>query len=95
MHFANLLIVQHPSSSMYLVCVFVQVADFGLSKDLQEGTYYVSSGGKIPVKWTAPEVLRSMYHVVLMMPGLYDSFGAWKIMPHALLRISLPLSLSL
>ena len=49
--------------------VFVQVADFGLSKDLQEGTYYVSSGGKIPVKWTAPEVLRALYHVVLMMPG--------------------------
>ena len=54
---------------MYLVCVFVQVADFGLSKDLQEGIYYMSRGGKIPVKWTAPEVLRAMHHVVLMMPG--------------------------
>ena len=34
----------------------LQVADFGLSKDLQEGIYYMSRGGKIPVKWTAPEV---------------------------------------
>ena len=28
-----------------------------MSRDLEEGTYYVSQGGKIPVKWTAPEVL--------------------------------------
>ena len=38
------------------MCVIAQVADFGLSKDLQEGIYYMSRGGKIPVKWTAPEV---------------------------------------
>ncbi len=33
-----------------------QVADFGMARDLMEDTYYTSSGGKIPVKWTAPEV---------------------------------------
>ena len=34
-----------------------QIADFGLSQDLQNKDYYVSQGGKIPVKWTAPEAL--------------------------------------
>ena len=34
-----------------------QIADFGLSQNLQNKDYYVSQGGKIPVKWTAPEAL--------------------------------------
>ena len=44
------------------LCVFIkclcysQIADFGMSRDLADETYYISSGGKIPVKWTAPEV---------------------------------------
>ena len=28
-----------------------------MSRDLIDGNYYITSGGKIPVKWTAPEVL--------------------------------------
>ena len=27
-----------------------------MARDLMDDTYYKSSGGKIPVKWTAPEV---------------------------------------
>ena len=34
----------------------VQIADFGMSRDLANDNYYITSGGKIPVKWTAPEV---------------------------------------
>ena len=34
-----------------------KIADFGLSRDLQNEDYYVSHGGKIPVMWTAPEAL--------------------------------------
>ena len=34
-----------------------QIADFGMSRALQDTDYYVSRGGKIPVKWTAPEAL--------------------------------------
>ena len=34
-----------------------KIADFGLSRALQDADYYVSRGGKIPVKWTAPEAL--------------------------------------
>jgi len=33
-----------------------QVADFGMARDLMDDPYYMSSRGKIPVKWTAPEV---------------------------------------
>ena len=35
---------------------FWQIADFGMSRDLYDDGYYVSHGGKIPIKWTAPEV---------------------------------------
>ena len=28
-----------------------------MSRDLFDGSYYKSSGGKIPLKWTAPESL--------------------------------------
>ena len=27
-----------------------------MARDLMDDTYYTSSGGTIPVKWTAPEV---------------------------------------
>ena len=30
-----------------------------MSRDLMDENYYVSHGGKIPVKWTAPEVRRA------------------------------------
>ena len=33
-----------------------QIADFGMSRDILEERHYISQGGKIPVKWTAPEV---------------------------------------
>ena len=39
-----------------LACCF-QVSDFGMSRDLMDENYYVSHGGKVPVKWTAPEVI--------------------------------------
>ena len=34
----------------------MQIADFGMARDLEESDYYISHGGKVPVKWTAPEV---------------------------------------
>ena len=33
-----------------------QIADFGMSRDLDDDNYYISHGGKIPIKWTSPEV---------------------------------------
>ena len=39
------------------IIAYTQIADFGLSRDLQKETFYISHGGKIPVKWTAPEAL--------------------------------------
>ena len=39
---------------------FLQISDFGMARDLEESNYYVSHGGKIPLKWTAPEVGNSL-----------------------------------
>ncbi len=36
--------------------LFSQIADFGMARDLIDENYYMSHGGRIPVKWTAPEV---------------------------------------
>jgi len=38
----------------YTLCM--QIGDFGLARDLEDEQYYVSHGGQVPVKWTAPEV---------------------------------------
>ena len=40
-----------------MTLVYTQIADFGLSQHLQNKDYYVSHGGKVPVKWTSPEAL--------------------------------------
>ena len=40
---------------MYYTCP--QIADFGLSRLLQDEDFYTSHGGKVPVKWTAPEAV--------------------------------------
>ena len=42
---------------MLLLLLHMQIADFGMSRDLSASDYYVSHGGKIPIKWTAPEVI--------------------------------------
>ena len=39
------------------------IADFGLSRDITDDTYYTATSGKIPVKWTAPEVRISHLHL--------------------------------
>ena len=44
-----------------VICIIgkslLKVADFGMSRDLTDETYYLSQGGQIPVKWTAPEAI--------------------------------------
>ena len=42
--------------AIYVSKYTLQIADFGMSRDLLDENYYITSGGKIPVKWTAPEV---------------------------------------
>ncbi|XP_065899854.1 ephrin type-A receptor 4a-like [Dysidea avara] len=34
-----------------------KIADFGMARDMSNDTYYASTGGKIPLKWTAPEAI--------------------------------------
>ena len=49
-------IVLEHFSTYYHLCI-QQIGDFGMARDLMDKTYYTSSKkGKIPVKWTAPEV---------------------------------------
>ena len=50
---------------MYTVCILSQIGDFGMARDLMDDTYYKSSGGKIPVKWTAPEV-KKLHKIVFV-----------------------------
>ena len=53
----NVLLLQQCSFTVCSYCAHLQISDFGMSRDLEDEDYYVSHGtGKIPVKWTAPEV---------------------------------------
>ena len=50
-------ILMHKSSLTVFEYCFPQIADFGMSRALQDTDFYVVHGGKIPIRWTAPEVL--------------------------------------
>ena len=41
------------SNGIYL---HIQIGDFGMARDIADASFYMSSGGLIPVRWTAPEV---------------------------------------
>ncbi|XP_065899877.1 uncharacterized protein [Dysidea avara] len=34
-----------------------KIADFGMARDIEDDTYYLTSGGKIAINWTAPEAI--------------------------------------
>ena len=50
--------------------MYVQIGDFGMSRDLMDSNYYITHGGIIPVKWTAPEVDNCILYV-------YCAEGTW------------------
>ena len=35
-----------------------------MARDVADDNYYVTTGGKIPLKWTSPEVCNSISHTV-------------------------------
>ncbi len=37
-----------------------KISDFGLSRESADDSYYISRGGALPVRWTAPEVRRKI-----------------------------------
>ena len=37
--------------------IILQIADFGMSRNVEKDTYYKTKGGRIPVRWTAPEAI--------------------------------------
>ena len=49
------------------MCIAVQIADFGMARNLEKSDYYTSHGGQVPVKWTAPEVC----HALLVGGGFF------------------------
>ena len=76
--FHFLTIVHNVSSS--------QIADFGMSRDITDETYYISHGGKIPVRWTAPEASVScdnlschMHFVELNLSAAYTCTYYWQV----------------
>ena len=42
-----------------------------MSRDLEDNSYYITHGGKIPVKWTAPEVYYSTQRTIPRLPLSY------------------------
>ena len=54
-----------------------QIADFGMARDLEDEDYYVSHGGQVPVKWTAPEVCP--YSIIYMHNVMYAEVCPYSI----------------
>ena len=54
-----------------MILFFAKIADFGMSRDLEEESFYAMSGGKIPVKWTAPEVAMYLCSHVFYIEYIY------------------------
>ena len=46
-----------PLHSMGSMIYLHQIGDFGLCRDLLDEDYYITKGGMIPWRWTAPEVI--------------------------------------
>ena len=36
-----------------------------MARDVADDNYYVTTGGKIPIKWTAPEVVKLIYIIAI------------------------------
>ena len=60
----NILVSESTTCKVFITTVWndviitttLQFGDFGMSRDLLDENYYITSGGKTPVKWTTPEV---------------------------------------
>ena len=53
----------------------VQIGDFGMARDLMNENYYIpkAKGGKIPIRWTAPEV--AIYSYSLFAQILFSLYS--------------------
>ena len=54
-----------------LLMLILQIADFGMSRNLSDCDYYLSHGGKIPIRWTAPEVANHALFVTVYLNSYY------------------------
>ena len=63
-HFpVSLLPVDHCFLLFFSSHYLSQIADFGMSRVVTSDPYYITSGGRIPVMWTAPEV-KKITHII-------------------------------
>ncbi|XP_077167572.1 ephrin type-A receptor 2 [Paroedura picta] len=81
--------------SSQLVC---KVSDFGLSRELEEdaGATYTTSGGKIPIRWTAPEAILHRkftsasdvwsYGIVMWEVMSYGERPYWELSNHEVMK---------
>lgn len=46
-----------------------------MSRDLEDNNYYITHGGKIPVKWTAPEVRIALQSMGLIMCIVFQALN--------------------
>ena len=42
-----------------------------MARDVADDNYYVTTGGKIPLKWTSPEVDNIIYSYIVFMSDYY------------------------
>ena len=46
------------SDWMFFICsLYIQISDFGMSRDVSDDYFYSPKGGRIPLCWTAPEAV--------------------------------------
>ena len=69
---------------MYVLCMHAntisfilpsKIGDFGMSRVLEDHDYYITRGGQVPVKWTAPEVSTYNYissWLIIIMKHLFE-----------------------
>ena len=46
----------HTACVIMCEMILCQIGDFGMARDLEDESYYISRGGKIPIRWSPPEV---------------------------------------
>ena len=57
----------------------VKITDFGLTKILDVGeTTFKSTGGKVPVRWLAPESLRHRLYTHQSDVWAYGEYCSWR-----------------